>query len=54
MLFQYPYDVAGRKGVSSILSKVQVTDLKVYTQDTSTDFDVIESTTDTGEDKVDF
>jgi len=43
MLFQYPYDVAGRKGVASILSKVQVTDLKVYVPDSSTDFEIIES-----------
>jgi hypothetical protein len=41
MLFQYPYDVGGRKGVSSILSKVQVVDHKVYSPDSGTDFDII-------------
>ena len=41
MLFQYPYDVGGRKGVSSILSKVQVTDHKVYQPDSGTDFDIV-------------
>ena len=40
MIFQYPYDVAGRKGVSSILSKVQVIDHKVYTPNSSIDFDL--------------
>jgi len=43
MLFQYPYDVAGRKGVASILSKVQVIDLKRYVPDSSTDFEIVES-----------
>jgi hypothetical protein len=41
-LFQYPYDVAGRKGVSSMLSAVRVTDLKEYTPTSEVDFDVIE------------
>jgi len=41
-LFQYPYDVAGRKGVSSMLSAVRVTDLKEYTPSSEVDFDVIE------------
>ena len=53
MLFQYPYEMQGRKGVSSILSKVQVTDLKEYTPSSGTDFDVIEGE-DTGEAQVDF
>jgi hypothetical protein len=41
-LFQYPYDVAGRKGVSSMLSAVRITELKEYTPNTEIDFDVIE------------
>lgn len=41
-LFQYPYDVAGRKGVSSMLSAVRVTNLKEYTPSSEVDFDVIE------------
>ena len=53
MLFQYPYDVGGRKGVASILSKVQVTDLKEYTPNTGTDFDVIEGESE-GDAQVDF
>ena len=53
MLFQYPYDVGGRKGVASILSKVQVTDLKEYTPSTETDFDVI-GDAEAGESQVDF
>ena len=55
MLFQYPYDVGGRKGVSSILSKVQVTDLKVYSPDTGTDFDIIgDAPSGEGDASVDF
>ena len=53
MLFQYPYDVGGRKGVASILSKVQVTDLKEYTPSTETDFDVI-GDAEAGDSQVDF
>ena len=53
MLFQYPYDMQGRKGVASILSKVQVTDLKEYTPSSSTGFDVIESE-ESGDPQVDF
>ena len=53
MLFQYPYDMQGRKGVASILSKVQVTELKEYTPSSSTDFDVIESE-ESGDAQVDF
>jgi hypothetical protein len=41
-LFQYPYDVAGRKGVSSMLSAVRIKDLKEYTPSSEVDFDVIE------------
>lgn len=43
MLFQYPYDVAGRKGVASQLSRVQVTDLVPYAPSSSTDFDIVDS-----------
>ena len=41
-LFQYPYNVAGRKGVSSMLSAVRIKDLKEYTPSSEVDFDVIE------------
>jgi hypothetical protein len=53
MLFQYPYEVGGRKGVSSILSKVQVTNLKEYTPSTEIDFDVMDGG-ESGESAVDF
>lgn len=53
MLFQYPYSVAGRTGVSSILSGVQVIDHKVYTPNTATDFDVIDDEAG-ADDTVDF
>ena len=53
MLFQYPYEVGGRKGVSSILSKVQVTSLKEYTPSTEIDFDVMDNS-EAGESAVDF
>jgi hypothetical protein len=43
MLFQYPYDVAGRKGVASQLSRVQVINLVPYSPSTGTDFDVVDS-----------
>ena len=42
-LFQYPYDVAGRKGVASMLSAVRVTDLKEYAPTSDVDFDVIDT-----------
>jgi len=54
MLFQYPYDVAGRKGVASMLSKVQVVDLKLYQPDSGTDFEVVEGSAPTGDAAVDF
>ena len=54
MLFQFPYEMQGRKGVSSILSKVQVTDLKVYQNSNATDFDVIDGAEESGEAAVDF
>jgi hypothetical protein len=54
MLFQYPYEVAGRKGVSSILSKVQVVDHKVYQPDTGTDFDIVGDVEEPKGDVTDF
>jgi hypothetical protein len=55
MLFQYPYDVAGRKGVASMLSKVQVVDLKLYQPDSGTDFEIVEgSAAPAGDSAVDF
>ncbi len=53
-LFQYPYEMAGRKGVSSMLSKVQVTELKEYKPTTETDFDVIEGGDAAADGSVDF
>ena len=41
-LFQYPYNVAGKKGVSSMLSAVRVKELIEYTPSSEVDFDVIE------------
>jgi len=41
-LFQAPYDYKGKKGVSTVLTAVQVTDLKVYAQNTGVDFDVVD------------
>lgn len=41
-LFQYPYNVAGRKGVSSMLSAVRIKELIEYTPSSEVDFDVIE------------
>jgi len=52
MLFQYPYEVAGRKGVASMISKVQITDLKVYENSGATDFDVIGSDENAPEETV--
>lgn len=43
ILFQYPYDVAGRKGVASQISRVQVIDYKVWTPNTAVDFDVVDA-----------
>jgi hypothetical protein len=43
IVYQYNYDVAGRKGVGTLLSKVQVTELK-QPQD-SVDFDIIDDVT---------
>lgn len=46
-LFQAPYNFKGRKGVSTVLTAVQVTDLKVYEPNTGVDFDVIDDGSDT-------
>lgn len=41
ILFQYPWENMGRKGISSSLTAVQVVDLKVYEASDSVDFDII-------------
>lgn len=41
IVWQAPYDTMGRKGVSSSLTAIQVTDLEVYTPQASVDFDVV-------------
>jgi len=43
IVFQYPYDTAGRKGIANSLTAIQVTDLVVYSGSDSVDFDVLES-----------
>ena len=48
-LFQYPYDVAGRKGVSSMLVGLQVVDLIPYEPDSSIDFEVLDEPKETSE-----
>lgn len=57
-LFQYPYDVAGRQGVATMLSAVQVTEYKKYTpKNGGTDFDIIGDDSEpviAGESAVDF
>lgn len=42
IIYQYNYDVAGRKGVGCSLSAIQVVELKQYT---GTDFDIIDGPT---------
>lgn len=53
IVFQYPYDTAGRKGIANSLTAIQVTDLVEYTGSNSIDFEVLASiaptTTSTGE-----
>ena len=49
-LFQYPYDVAGRKGTSSMLVGLQVVDLVPYEPDSSIDFEVLDEEPKTGTD----
>ena len=41
IVWQYPYDAAGRQGIATSLTKIQITDLKVYAND-SIDFDMID------------
>jgi hypothetical protein len=39
IVWQYPYDAAGRQGIATSLTKIQITDLQVYTNN-SIDFDM--------------
>ena len=41
IVFQYPYDAAGRKGVASSLTAVQITSLEVYSGDAAASFSVV-------------
>jgi hypothetical protein len=41
ILFQFPYDKAGRQGIMSSLTAIQVTDLVEYNGSNSIDFDVV-------------
>lgn len=41
IVFQYPYDAMGRKGVASSLTAVQVIDLVPYERQSDVDFDVV-------------
>jgi len=50
IVFQYPYETMGRKGIASSLSGVQVTDLREYNP-SSSGFDVIDSVVDDGDDE---
>ena len=44
IIWQYPYDVMGRKGVGASLTAVQVTKLEEYTPEgSSNDFDIVEN-----------
>ena len=43
IVFQYPYDVAGRKGVGSSLTAVQITDHIVYAPSNGVDFEAVGS-----------
>ena len=49
-LYQYPYNVAGKKGTGSMLKGVQITELIKYEPDSSIDFEVLENTPKTGTD----
>lgn len=53
-LFQYPYDMNGRKGTSTMISGVQVVNLKLYVPNSGTDFDIVDVDTDEVESTVDF
>ena len=41
IVFQYPYEAMGRKGIASSLTAVQVVELVEYRSDNAIDFDVI-------------
>ena len=43
IVFQYPYDTAGRKGVASSLTAIQVTDHVVYAPTDGVDFEAVGS-----------
>jgi hypothetical protein len=43
IVFQYPYDVAGRKGVGSSLTAIQITDHIVYAPNNGVDFEAVGS-----------
>jgi hypothetical protein len=43
IVFQYPYDVAGRKGVGSSLTAIQITDHVVYAPNNGVDFEAVDS-----------
>ena len=45
IVWQAPYNQAGRSGIASSLTAVQVTDLVVYTGGSSVDFDIVEGAT---------
>jgi len=42
IVFQYPYDTAGRKGVGSSLTAIQITDHVVYSPSGGVDFEAVE------------
>ena len=42
IVFQYPYDTAGRKGVGSSLTAIQITDHVVYSPAGGVDFEAVE------------
>ena len=44
-VYQYPYDMMGRKGVGSSLTAVQVTQLIEYTGSDQDDFDIVDDAT---------
>ena len=47
ILWQYPYDVMGRKGMGTSLTAVQVTKLEVYKSEASSmEFDIVEPSDD--------
>ena len=41
IVFQYPYEAMGRKGIASSLTAVQITDLVEYTGSGGVDFDIV-------------